>query len=203
MQKRKVPSKRPSKEVEEQFPPLTATSKSLLVKGSDSLLRELIAGLLEVGAQVQELRSYIAAQIGVAEPQYRLLLAIAQMQKSKGVSVSAVAERLWISPNFVTMEVRKLHALGWVEKDPNPDDRRGVLLRLSPRGRAAFSSTISTIQQINDVMYSHLSSRDVESMVKHLKALTANGRRALSLVQSKTVTKTPTSATNPAGRHRR
>ena len=71
---------------------------------------ELIDGLLEVGAQVQELHPYIAFQLGVAEPQYRLLLAIVQMRGISGVNVGVVAERLLVSPNFVTMEVRKLQA---------------------------------------------------------------------------------------------
>jgi DNA-binding MarR family transcriptional regulator len=187
------------------FPPLTVTSSSLLVNGSDATFRELLGALLDVGSQVHELRSFIAGRLGVSEPQYRVLLAIAQMQKDEGVSVGAVAERMWVTTNFVTMEVRKLQAIGWVEKRQNPDDGRGVLLCMSQRGRDAFTTVIETVQSINDVMFDHMTAEEFEVMGRVTKRLVVHGRQALEVARvrglsgpPKTQQKLP--ASNPRGR---
>jgi DNA-binding MarR family transcriptional regulator len=181
------------------------TSSSLLVNGSDATFRELLGALLDVGSQVHELRSFIAGQLGVSEPQYRVLLAIAQMQKDEGVSVGAVAERMWVTTNFVTMEVRKLQAIGWVEKRQNPDDGRGVLLCMSQRGRDAFTTVIETVQSINDIMFDHMTAEEFEVVRRVTKRLVVHGRRALEVARvrglsgaAKTQQELP--ASNPRGR---
>ncbi len=168
----------------EAFPPLTVTIPSLLAGGSDKQFRELVAALLDIGFQVRELRLFLAAQLGVSEPQYRLVLAIAQLQGDTGVSVGAVAEYLRVSPNFVTMEVRKLEALGRVKKLPNPGDGRGVLLRLSRKGREAFRAVVDTIQLINNTMYGHLSEKEFQTVLKASKSSLRNGQRALDIAHA-------------------
>jgi DNA-binding MarR family transcriptional regulator len=187
------------------FPPLTVTSSSLLVNGSDATFRELLGALLDVGSQVHELRSFIAGQLGVSEPQYRVLLAIAQMQKDEGVSVGAVAERMWVTTNFVTMEVRKLQAIGWVEKRQNPDDGRGVLLCMSQRGRDAFTTVIEMVQSINDVMFDHMTAEEFEVMGRVTRRLVVHGRRALEIARVRGLSGPPKTqqelpAPNPRGR---
>jgi len=167
------------------FPPLTITNSALLVDGSDAAFRDFLGSLLNVGSQVHELRSFIAKHLGVSEPQYRLILAIAQLQQDEGVSVGVVAERLWVSTNFVTMEVRKLQSIGWVEKRQNPEDRRGVLLILTPSGRAAFMEVVNIIQLINDTMFDGLTIEELEVVGRVAKKLVQQGRRALDLARSK------------------
>lgn len=167
------------------FPPLTITNPALLVGGSDATFREFLGSLLNVGLQVHELRSFIAKQLGVSEPQYRLILAIAQLQKEEGVSVGVVAERLWVSTNFVTMEVRKLQTTGWIEKRQNPEDGRGVLLRLTLSGRTAFTEVVETIQLINDTMFDGLTMKDLEVAARVGRKLVQQGRRALDFARAK------------------
>lgn len=167
------------------FPPLTITIPALLVDGSDSTFRDFLGSLLNVGSQAHELRSFIAKHLGVSEPQYRLILAIAQLQKDDGVSVGVVAERLWVSTNFVTMEVRKLQSIGWVEKRQNPEDGRSVLLILTPSGRAAFMEVVSIIQLINDTMFDGLTMEELEVVGRVAKKLVQQGRRALDFARAK------------------
>ena len=178
------PGKASSKKDATRFPPLTVTSPSLLVGGSDAVFREFLTNLLDVGAQVHELRSFIAKQLGVPEPQYRLVLAIAQLQNEVGVGVGVVAERLWVSTNYVTMEVRKLQSLGWIEKRQNPEDGRGVLLRLTAKGREAFTDVVGTIQLINDTMFGKLTLDELEQVSRVTKKLVQDGRRALDAARA-------------------
>lgn len=188
MPKSKSPTKSSKIASEQQaapFPPFTITNPALLVGGSDANFRDFLGSLLNVGSQVHELRSFIAKQLGVSEPQYRLILAIAQLQKEDGVSVGIVAERLWVSTNFVTMEVRKLQSVGWVEKRQNPEDGRSVLLILTPSGRAAFMEVVSIIQLINDTMFDGLTMEELEVVGRVAKKLVQQGRRALDFARAK------------------
>lgn len=168
------------------FPPLTVTIPSLLLGGSDRTFRELVSSLLDIGSQVHELRLFLAERLGVSEPQYRVVLAIARLQMSNGVSVGAVAEHLGVSRNFVTMEIRKLEAMGMVTKRTNPEDGRGVLLQLSPKGRGAYLSVIETIQLINNTMYGHLASKDLMVLLNACKNIVRDGRRALDIARAYT-----------------
>ncbi len=167
------------------FPPLTATSPSLLLDGSDKTFRELVGAFLEIGSQVRELRLFLAAQLGVTEPQYRVVLAIAHLQKAEGINVGAVAEHLSVSPNFVTMEVRKLEMSGLVKKSRNPGDGRGVLLSLSRKGRDAYHAVIGTIQEINNVMYGHLTEKEFLLLLRALKKVIKGGQLALDVAHGR------------------
>lgn len=174
-------------------PVFTATSTNVLVDGSDAVLRELIRTLLDIGSQVHELRSFIAERVGVSEPQYKIILAIVHDRSGEGISIGDVAEHLWTSPNFVTMEVRKLHEKGWIEKFTNPDDRRGILLRLSKTGREAFLSAVGTIQQINDTMYGDLSAEELEYLTDQFGAILDHGKHAIARARViGQIAKTPT-----------
>src|SRR5258708_4045683 len=84
-------------------PPLTTTCEALLVGGSDQLFRGLIGNLMTMAQQLQVLRAHLAWRLGVSEPEYRVFLAVAQLQGNDGVGVSAVARHLAVSGAFVTM----------------------------------------------------------------------------------------------------
>lgn len=165
------------------FPPPTATIPALLIGGTDTVFREFVGTLFDIGSQVRELRLYLAGQLGVSEPQYRLVIAIAQLQKEDGISVSALAEYLWVSNSFVTIEVGKLEQAGWVEKYRNPGDGRGVLLRLSATGREAYLKVVTTIQMINDTQYGHLTEKDLRALLGAMQGILRNGRRALDIAR--------------------
>jgi DNA-binding MarR family transcriptional regulator len=49
--------------------------------------------------------------------------------------VSELAERQGVDKSTMTPQVRKLEDRGLVERQPDPQDRRGVLVRATPRGR--------------------------------------------------------------------
>src|SRR6185312_16553689 len=103
-------------------PPVTATRPAVLEDGSDALLRELIGNLMTMAGQLQELRAGLARQLGVSEPEYRVFLAVAQLQGERGVSISAVARHLGVSGAFVTMIVQRLVRAGKVQKTPSAVD---------------------------------------------------------------------------------
>jgi DNA-binding MarR family transcriptional regulator len=162
-------------------PPLTTTRPALLVDGSDRVFRELLRDLMTMGSQLQELRAGLARQLGVSEPEYRVFLAIAQLQGEKGVSVSDVARHLGVSGAFVTMIVQRLARMGQVRKRPSATDRRGVLLTLTARGRAAMTAFSHRPQMVNDVLFGDIDASEFRLLADIVRRVVAGGERAILL----------------------
>lgn len=161
--------------------PLTTTRAALLVDGSDLVFRELLRDLMTMASQLQELRAGLARQLGVSEPEYRVFLAVAQLQGASGVSVSAIARHLGVSGAFVTMIVQRLVRVGHVCKTPSSTDRRGVLLTLTARGRAVITAFSRNPQMVNDELFRDLDAKEFRLLADIVRRVVAGGERAILL----------------------
>ena len=136
--------------------PATVSRPALLERGSDSRFRQLVYDLLTISVRMETVRTHLAWRIGISGPQYSVLVAIAQFQGADGVSVGKVAEVLHVSGAFITAETRELDRLGLVMKAINPRDRRGVLLRLTPKGERQMIALSPAITAVNDKFFAPL-----------------------------------------------
>jgi DNA-binding MarR family transcriptional regulator len=162
-------------------PPLTTTRAELLVGGSDQLFRGLIGNLMTMAQQLQMLRAHLARRLGVSEPEYRVFLAVAQLQGKDGVSVSAVARHLAVSGAFVTMIVQRLARSGHVEKRASRRDRRGVLLRLTATGTRMMTAFAAEPQAINDELFRDIERTEFQLLCDLARRIVGGGERALAV----------------------
>lgn len=161
--------------------PLSVTHEALLVEGSDRAFRGLIQDLLVMAKQLQGLRLALARELGVSEPQYRLVLAIAQLEEKDGVGVNQVANYLRVTGAFVTMEARKLVRRGFVAKKSDRRDGRAVLLCLTVKGRRALGELAPRQQAVNDELFRGFSASEFNALASLGRRLVANGERARSI----------------------
>jgi DNA-binding MarR family transcriptional regulator len=115
--------------------PATASRQALLEAGSDDRFRQLVYDLLTISVRMETAREHLARRLGVSGPQYSILMAIARLQDRHGVRVGGVAKALHVTSAFIATETGRLARLGLLSKSPNPKDRRGILLALTPRVR--------------------------------------------------------------------
>ena len=66
-----------------------------------------------------------------------MMMAIAELQGSAGVSVTKLANYQHVAPAFVTAEVGKLVRKGYISKNSDPADRRVSRLRIADGGASA------------------------------------------------------------------
>jgi DNA-binding MarR family transcriptional regulator len=154
------------------------THDALLVDGSDSMFRELINNLLLMSKQLQGLRTALAKQLRVSEPQYRVLLTVSKRQGDAGVSVTAVAKHLHVTGAFVTAESGKLVTNGFLQKREDPTDRRSVLLSLTNEGNAALVAFASCPQAVNDELFRDFTREEFVFLSETVRRLVGNGERA-------------------------
>src|SRR5215469_5900267 len=112
----------------EQFPPTSISLRHFTKDGSDRRFRELLYSLIRLSALMIQNRQCFAAYIGLTDPQYTMLALIAE---NPGVTVGRLAEQLFVSSQFVTIEIGKLVKKGIVRKQRQERDRRSVVLNLT------------------------------------------------------------------------
>jgi len=80
---------------------------------------------------------------GVSVPQFRVL---AFLGRTDGASVSAAADRVGLSLPATSRLVDGLVDRGLIRREPSPEDRRRVVLRLTARGRDLVRKARSSAQ---------------------------------------------------------
>jgi DNA-binding MarR family transcriptional regulator len=72
--------------------------------------------------------------LGLTFARYEVLMLLS-FSRTGALPITKVGERLMVHPTGITKLVDKLEQQGLVERVPNPDDRRGVLARITEAGR--------------------------------------------------------------------
>ena len=84
-----------------------------------------------------------------------------------GTRVSVLAERAQVSKQAMAQLVAHLEAHGYVERIPDPADRRAKLVRATARGRAVFAIVREFVAELDE----RLAARLGAAKVRQLRAL--------------------------------
>ncbi|MEL4505007.1 MarR family transcriptional regulator [Luteococcus sp. H138] len=76
------------------------------------------------------------------------LLALLMFSSSRALPMSKVSARLQVHPASVTNTVDRLVNDGLVERHPNPDDGRGLLVGITDQGIALVHSAAAVLNQV-------------------------------------------------------
>jgi DNA-binding MarR family transcriptional regulator len=165
---------------------LSASLAELLDEGgkTDHRFRQLLYDFSTLGASLEVARSYLASQLGISPPQYNIAMVLANHQNTGGISVSDVAKRLHVSTAFITLEAGSLEQAGLIEKRPNPDDRRGIILRLSRAGESLVERIGPERQRVNDHLFGSLSEKDFRRLCDTLSSLLDDFSYTVRLLKS-------------------
>jgi DNA-binding MarR family transcriptional regulator len=162
--------------------PPTVSAAALLEKSSDRRFRALVNDLFTVASRMEIVRAHLGRRMGMSGPQYSLLIAIAHLQRERGVSVGALAQAMHVSSAFIASETGKMARRRLLLKQPNPRDRRGVLLSLAPAGRAKLGSIAAELRTINDLFFGALDAASFVALCSAASALVHGSSQAMQLV---------------------
>jgi len=79
----------------------------------------------------------ISRQAGVTPQQYQALLAI-KTWPGEAMAVKDLAEQLLLTHQAAVQMLDRLSRAGLAEREPSSEDRRSVIIRLTPKGEALF-----------------------------------------------------------------
>ena len=89
----------------------------------------------------------IAARHGLTFARYECLVLLA-FSREQRLSMTKIGQRLMVHPTSATNIVQRLAAQGFVERVPNPDDRRGTFAVLTESGRDVMEKVTSDLEAV-------------------------------------------------------
>jgi DNA-binding MarR family transcriptional regulator len=93
-----------------------------------------------------------AQQLGLQPQQHQLLLQIAGAADGTATTVGYVAERLGLRHNTAVELSNRCEEAGLVKRKPGCDDRRRVLLEITPKGKRLLDSlSIDHARELNEL----------------------------------------------------
>jgi DNA-binding MarR family transcriptional regulator len=164
--------------------PPTVSAAALLDGSSDRRFRALVNDLFTIANRMEIIRAHLGRRMGISGPQYSLLIAIAHLQGERGVSVGAVAQAMHVSSAFIASETGKMARRRLLQKEPNPEDRRGVLLRLTPTGRAKIDGIAAELRTINNLFFGALDAASFCALSSAAAGLVQSSHEALHHVDA-------------------
>jgi DNA-binding MarR family transcriptional regulator len=159
--------------------PATVSRAPLLKGGSDQRFRVLVADLFTISTRMEMVREHLGSRMGISGPQYSIVVAVAHLQGSNGISVGALAQALHVSSAFIATEGGKLVRRRLLLKRTNPLDRRGVLLSVAPAGRLAVDRVSAEIRTVNDLFFGALDASSFAALSAAAGALVESSAKAV------------------------
>jgi MarR family transcriptional regulator, organic hydroperoxide resistance regulator len=160
----------------------TVSKSELMPGGDDEVFRTFIHDFLAFSARVDQCRAGFGDRLGISGIAYTTLISVAHLQGEEGVGVSRIAEHLHLSGAFVTIEVSKLVKAGLIHKRANQEDRRRVLLTVTPKARKLLEQLVEVQAPVNDALFDCLSASEFRQLASMMARLVACGDKAVALM---------------------
>jgi DNA-binding MarR family transcriptional regulator len=90
-----------------------------------------------------------------------------------GLRIGELARRARLAKQTMTTMVRLLERDGLVRREPDPDDGRAFLVRLTPRAHGALPVVEATLRELDDLVRSHLTKSQHAALPAALKEVIA------------------------------
>lgn len=138
-----------------------------------ALDRQLCFALAVASRNVIGMYRPVLEPLGLTHPQYLVMLSL---WEEDGLSVSTLAQRLYLEPATLSPLVKRLEAAGRVRRERRADDERTVGVWLTHEGRALRDRATSVPENIIDAL--GWSVNDLEGLRETLTRLLEDADRA-------------------------
>jgi DNA-binding MarR family transcriptional regulator len=105
---------------------------------------------------------------GLTNGQFSLMMSL---NRPEPPPMGPVAKLLAMDQTTLTAALKPLQRRGWVEVFPNPRDRRGRLLKLTPEGKAVLLAALPIWESTHAALEASLPEGDAERLRRDLVAL--------------------------------
>jgi DNA-binding MarR family transcriptional regulator len=113
------------------------------------------------------------ARFGVGRPEFDVLATLRRAGEPFELSPGALAESMMLSTGGMTARLDRLEKSGLATRRPSPTDRRGVLVRLTPQGRAIADAALEAGLAEQQRMLAHLPKARQQELAQLLREVLA------------------------------
>jgi MarR family transcriptional regulator, organic hydroperoxide resistance regulator len=149
----------------------------------ETLHRETLCLMGSVFGRLYSLRKPFGRVLELTGSQFIVLIGTAYCQGREGVSIRVLADHTQLASTHVTTEVGRLIKKGLLAKSTNTRDRRCVLIRLSPTGKAVIRTIDPLLRRVNDRLFQNVSREEFVIASHFLEKFARNSEDALADVR--------------------
>src|SRR5262247_149603 len=164
-------------------PPATVTLPAMLAAGSDLSFRETIYRMAFAYSRMVSFREAFGRHLSLTASQFIVLMGTGYRQGSESFSIRALPDPTQLAATHVTTDVGRLIEKGLLTKSANTRDRRGVLVRLTPKGEAAIRDVNPLLRRVNDCLFQNISREDFAVVARFLSTFALNTENALAEIR--------------------
>jgi len=133
---------------------------------------QVTARISRVGLHVARMQEEAFARFGLNRGEVGVLGALL-LAGSKQLSPTQLFKGLMLSSAGITSRLDRLERSGYVRRTRHPNDRRGVLVELTPAGRKVFEQAVSADASREKDLVGHLTREEQRTLAALLKKLLA------------------------------
>jgi DNA-binding MarR family transcriptional regulator len=111
----------------------------------------------------QKLNRYYDQRLAVHDLTVQKALLLLEISPESGESPKSLAAGLDLESSSMTGLLDRLEKKGFIERRRDPDDRRGILIYLTPTGLAARETVRALVEELDRRLQEALSGEDVKS----------------------------------------
>jgi DNA-binding MarR family transcriptional regulator len=140
----------------------------------DTRVFGVLSRIVRAAAFLQAATDRMAARAGITYRELLVLAALRRAGPAYSLSPGQLLKECFAPSATMTRQVDRLSAKGLVEREPDPDDRRAVVVKLTSRGKKLIDSTL-TLGKVGDEpewqAALNLSASEIESLNRNLRKL--------------------------------
>ncbi|MGC2975882.1 MarR family winged helix-turn-helix transcriptional regulator [Brevibacterium sp. FAM 25378] len=106
---------------------------------------EILSRVSRLARQLDLARKSSFSDYGIEGWAFDVLSALRRAGEPYQLSPSTLLQETLVTSGTMTNRIDRLVARGWVERSPDPGDRRGVLVQLTESGRATVDSALADL----------------------------------------------------------
>lgn len=142
--------------------------------GLDASNLEVIGRVLRAAVHIERLREQVLRPMRLSPADFDLLVTMLRVDAGEGVNPSVLSTSCMVTSGAITSRLTRLEGSGLLERRPDPSDRRGVLVRLTPEGERMAHRALDAVFAVHEQVLEPLSERDRDAAAKLLRRLLAS-----------------------------
>src|ERR1700750_63131 len=96
-------------------------------------IRRFPREIASISMHLEQLCHFWAKPLGISGSQWRMIVALADLDQGEGAAVNAVSKMLHVDPSFVTTQSKLLEKKGFVRRKTAAEDARIVKMSLTDK----------------------------------------------------------------------
>lgn len=101
--------------------------------------------ILRLARNIEAARERLLDQFGLSVPDFDVMATLRRRAEPHGLKAKHLQASVMITSGGMTKRLDRLQSAGLIERNPDPDDRRGVLITLTDQGRRVIDEALPVL----------------------------------------------------------